>query len=364
MIGFAEFATSIGLSELQLSLGLIGFSLLFILMIYNALRIRKAEVEESNHSSEQNDYLEAQQNNDQTDGVLRSEPTLNLASSFAKIVTTSSAEKIDPLIDCIIALKFSQAISGQEILDALASWPKNMPHIWLCEGLVSQESDDLPIWQAPLQDANYVELQLAIQMANRSGPIGVVDLSDFASRAQALANTLDAEIDLPPIIEILEEAKAIDSFAAECDIQLGITIQPKTDRWTLGEIRNVVSKAGFQLSRDGREYSRIVNGLNTYKLIADQSNFLRDDLSKSDISTITLLLDLPKVSQENEPFKAMLNDARLLAESLGGHLVDDAGRPLVDDAVVTIQAQLDQIYQSMLKHGIAAGSATASRLFS
>ena len=363
MSGFAEFAASIGLSELQLSLGLIGFTLLLVLMIYNALRIRKSEVEESNHIDKQSEYLDTPQSFEQINGDVRSEPTLNMASPSLPAIV-SSAEKIDSLIDCVIALRFSQAISGQEILMALESWPKNMPHIWLCEGLVAQEADTQAVWQAPQQEGSYIELQLAIQIANRSGPIGVVDLSDFASRAQALANTLDAEIDLPPINEILEEAKAIDSFAAQSDIQLGITIQPKSDRWTLAEIRSAVSKAGFQLSRDGREYNRIDSGLNIYKLIAEQSNFLRDDLSKPDISSIILLLDLPRVPQEIEPFKVMLNDAHLLAEALSGHLVDDAGRPLVDDAVIAIQAQLDQIYQSMSKHGIPAGSVTASRLFS
>lgn len=331
-------------------------------MIYNALRIRKAEVEESNDINEQSEYRDTPHSFEQNNGDVRSEPTLNMTSSSSPAIV-SSAEKIDSLIDCVIALRFSQGISGQEILMALESWPKNMPHIWLCEGLVLQEADSQEIWQAPQHDGSYIELQLAIQLANRSGPIGVVDLSDFASRAQALANTLDAEIDLPPINEILEEAKAIDSFAAESDIQLGITIQPKSDRWTLAEIKSAVSKAGFQLSRDGREYNRIVSGLNIYKLITEQYNFLRDDLSKPDISSIILLLDLPKVPQEIEPFKLMLNDAHLLAESLTGQLVDDAGRPLVDDAVITIQAQLDQIYQSMLRHGIPAGSATASRLF-
>jgi hypothetical protein len=360
---FAEFAASIGLSELQLSLGLIGFSLLLVLMIYNALRIRKAEVEESNNLDEKSEYVEASQNFGQITGDIRSEPTLNITSSTSSAII-SSAEKIDSLIDCVIALRFSQDISGQEILMALQSWPKNMPHVWLCEGLISQEAGAQAIWQAPQQEESYIELQLAIQMANRSGPIGVVDLSDFSSRVQALANTLDAEIDLPPINEILEEAKAIDSFAAQSDIQLGITIKPKSDSWNLAEIRSAVSKEGFQLSRDGREYYRTVSGLNIYKLIAEQSNFLRDDLSKSDISSIILLLDLPKVPQEIEPFKMMLNDAHLLAEVLSGHLVDDAGRPLIDDAVITIEAQLDQIYQSMLKHGIPAGSATASRLFS
>lgn len=363
MSGFAEFAASIGLSELQLSLGLIGFSLLLILMIYNALRIRKAEVEESRDGNEQSEYSDALQSSEELSGEFRSEPSFNSSTSSSQTII-SSVEKIDSLIDCMIALRFSQAISGQEILLALESWPKNMPHMWLCEGLVSGEPSESPVWQAPLQDANYIELQLAIQMANRSGPIGIVDLSDFASRAQALANTLDAEIDLPPINEILEEAKAIDSFAAQCDIQLGITIQPKSESWNLAEIKSTVSKAGFQLSRDGREYNRIMSGLNIYKLIAEQSNFLRDDLSKANISSIILLLDLPKVPQEIQAFKVMLNDAHLLAEALNGHLVDDAGRPLIDDAVVAIQAQLDQIYQSMLKHGIAAGSATASRLFS
>lgn len=47
MMGFSEFAASLGLSELQLSLGLIGFSLLVLVMIYNAMRIRKVEVEDS-----------------------------------------------------------------------------------------------------------------------------------------------------------------------------------------------------------------------------------------------------------------------------------------------------------------------------
>ncbi|MEY4482256.1 MAG: hypothetical protein RIQ84_1418 [Pseudomonadota bacterium] len=360
MIGFAEFAASIGLSELQLSLGFIGFTLLIILMIYNALRIRKAEVDEvaSINADDVDAGFEFS-----TGSELRSEPTLGLPSA-TKDYGYLAREKIDSLIDCVIAMRFSEPITGEEILNGLNSWPKNTQHLWMCEGLVSQSAGTDALWENLQASSSYLELQVAVQLANRTGPIGVVDLSDFASRAQALANNLDAEIDLPPINDILEEAKAIDSFSAQSDIQLGITVQPKAGLWSLNEIKNSVTKAGFQLSRDGREYHRIISGLTTYKLIADQSNFLRDDLNKQSISAITLLLDLPKVPQEMSPFKTMLNDAHLLAESLNGHLVDDAGRLLVDDAVSAIQAQLDQIYQSMFQHGIAAGSSTASRLFS
>ncbi|MEO0047309.1 MAG: hypothetical protein RLZZ410_268 [Pseudomonadota bacterium] len=360
MTGFAEFAASIGLSEFQLSLGLIGFSLLIILMIYNALRIRKAEVEEVTFT-ENGEVVASFESANSSE--LRAEPTLGLPSAIKGNVYFAH-EKIDSLIDCVIAMRFSEPISGEEILNGLSSWPQNTQHLWMCEGLVSQAAGTDPLWENLQVSKSYLELQVAVQLANRTGPIGVVDLSDFSSRAQVLANALDAEIDLPPINDILEEAKAIDSFSAQSDIQLGITVQPKSGLWNLNEIKNSVLKAGFQLSRDGREYHRIMSGLTTYKLIADQSNFLRDDLDKQNISAITLLLDLPKVPQEMSPFKTMLNDARLLAESLNGHLVDDAGRPLVNEAVTAIQAQLDQIYQSMYQHGIAAGSSTANRLFS
>ena len=47
MAWFTELATSLGLSDLQLSLGLIGFSLLVLVMIYNAMRIRKLDKSES-----------------------------------------------------------------------------------------------------------------------------------------------------------------------------------------------------------------------------------------------------------------------------------------------------------------------------
>ncbi|MFM9155032.1 MAG: hypothetical protein ACKOPD_02625, partial [Polynucleobacter victoriensis] len=75
MIGFAEFAASLGLTELQLSLGLIGFSLLVLVMIYNAMRIRKVEVEDASNSVDEAPTAEPSFSS--IDGVVgRSEPTL------------------------------------------------------------------------------------------------------------------------------------------------------------------------------------------------------------------------------------------------------------------------------------------------
>lgn len=354
MIWFTELATSLGLSDLQLSLGLIGFSLLVLVMIYNAMRIRKLDKNDS-----MDDSIESSEPSfSAVDAALnKSEP------SFGGITSSTHAHpvlaKIDPLIDCVATLRLPEPITGQEILSQLSDWPKNTQFTWMHEGLTTDS-----VWQSITPEQSFTELQLAIQLANRSGPIGMVDLSDFVSKVQLLSNALDAELDLAPHNDIIESAKSLDDFAAKCDIQLGITVVPKDGLWNLMTIQNVANKAGFLLSRDGREYQRVAADTTIYKLIADQANFLRDDLSQSNVQYVTLLLNLPHVSYEMTPFQLMLDDAKLLAEALNGHLVDDAGRPLVDEAITAIKGQLEEIYQAMTVQGIPAGSAAASRLYS
>lgn len=354
MVWFTELATSLGLSDLQLSLGLIGFSLLVLVMIYNAMRIRKLDKNESMDDSTE----PSEPSFSPVDAALnKSEPSLGGVA--IPVYSQPVVAKIDPLIDCVASLRLPEPISGQEILSHLSDWPKNTQFTWIHEGLSTDG-----IWQSITPDQNFTDLQLAIQLANRSGPIGMVDLSDFVSKAQLLSNALDAELDLAPHNDIIESAKSLDEFAAKCDIQLGITVVPKDGLWSLMTIQNVVNKAGFLLSRDGREYQRVVADMIIYKLVADQANFLRDDLSQSNVQYVTLLLNLPHVSYEMTPFQLMLDDAKLLAEALNGHLVDDAGRPLVDEAIIAIKGQLEEIYQAMTVQGIPAGSAAASRLYS
>ena len=353
-----DFAATLGLSELQLALGLIGFVLLVVVMVYNALRLRKTE------TSEISDEGFALASNADSLKETRQEPVFSDAPKASPIIRDLTGHKIDSLIDAIVALRLPESISGKEILGLMESWPKNTLNLSLVEGLANQVAGMDPIWEPIDVNGQYIELQVSIQLANRQGPIGLVDLTDFLGRCQSLANELDAEIDLPPVADLLEEAKQIDQFSAQTDIQLGITIIPHKGLWNLAEIQNVAVKAGFHLARDGKLFQRINGHVLLYSMMASKANFLRDDLEKPQVEAITLLLDLPKVPQELSPFEMMLADAHLLAEALGGHLVDDAGRPLVDDAVRAINTQLLDIYVTMASQGIPAGSLTAHRLFS
>ncbi|MGY6541714.1 hypothetical protein, partial [Vibrio parahaemolyticus] len=71
------------------------------------------------------------------------------------------------------------------------------------------------VWETLEANHSYLEIQLAVQLANRRGPIGVLELSDFCSRVQALAESLDAQIDMPAVNAMLDSAKELDALAAQ-----------------------------------------------------------------------------------------------------------------------------------------------------
>jgi FtsZ-interacting cell division protein ZipA len=81
------------------------------------------------------------------------------------------------------------------------------------------------------------------------------------------------------------------------------------------------------------------------------------------ITGISLLLDVPLVAQEQLGFERMLAEGVAVAESMQGRIVDDNGVNLTENAVIAIRQHLDGLYRRLEQSGIAAGSATAARLF-
>ena len=159
-----QFASQWGLSELQLALGFIGFLFFIWVIVYNIRNAKGRRV---------NDVVRMEPSS-KSEEVIVSEPIPAPLSPYQ----TLSKQTIDPRIDCVIALRFSEPISGIEILDALNDWT-DLQTPWMADGL-SVTSPSEGVW-CPL-DTNhfYAEIQLAVQLASRKGPIGVLELSDFA----------------------------------------------------------------------------------------------------------------------------------------------------------------------------------------
>lgn len=352
-----QIMTMLGLSDLQFALAVIGVLILILVAIINVKHAyaRKKAEEQGEYSS--NDHFAREPSFTQgfADGDLagRSEPSFD-ASSFQ---SNSVPEKfaIDPRIDCVITLRFDEPISGEEILEEVSTWTDlgtQTSARWMCEGL---NADDGEAWETLNAEASYSELQLAIQLASRRGPIGVLELSDFCSRAQALAETLGSQIDMPSVSAMLESAKELDAMAAESDIQLSINILfDEPCPW--GNFDALMRQRGFKLARNGRQYEYYSNG----SLL-----FSSADLDPNrGVTQLTLLLEVPLVPQEERAFERMLGEGVEIAQVAHGRLVDDNGINLSEAAVISIRQHLDVLYANLEKNGVASGSSTASRLFS
>jgi hypothetical protein len=350
--------TMLGLSDLQFALAAIGLLILISVAILN-FKYSRARRKAKEQSSFVDDRFAREPSFGQgfADGhsVEREEPSLGAA-----IPTTISAPEkfaIDPRIDCVITLRFDEGISGSEILEEINAWTDLQAQStakWMCEGLNANQ-DTAQEWEELNAGASYSELQLAIQLASRRGPIGVIELSDFCSRAQALADTLGSQIDMPSVNAMLESAKELDAMASESDIQLSINVLfDEPCPW--GNFDALMRQRGFRLARNRRQYEFFSNGV----LVFNSADL---DPNKP-VTQFTLLLEVPLVAHEERAFERMLGEGIEIAQAAHGRLVDDNGINLSEAAVISIRQHLDGLYANLEKSGIPAGSSAASRLFS
>ena len=352
-----QIMTALGLSDLQFALAVIGLLILVLVVILNFkyARARRKARAAGQFSAEDRFAREP------SFGQGFAEPEERTEPAFGDINFPTAAEpevfSIDPRIDCVITLRFDQAISGAEILEEMNAWATEQVSStarWMCEGL-NADVDAAEDWETLRTDASYSELQLAIQLASRRGAIGVLELSDFCSRAQALAETLGSQIDMPSVNTMLESAKELDAMAAESDIQLSINVLfDEACPWA--NFDALMRQRGFKLSRNGRNYEYFSNNA----LIFTSAEL---DPNKP-VKQVTLLLEVPLVSHEERAFERMLGEGIEIAQSAHGRLVDDNGINLTEAAVISIRQHLDILYANLEKGGIPAGSSTASRLFS
>ena len=346
-----QIMTSLGLSDLQFALAAIGLVILILVAILN-FRYARARHQAREQAQFTREPSFAPGFADPVMG--RTEP-----SFVSTVMANSSPEKftIDPRIDCVITLRFDQAISGLEILEEISDWTDSQVQAtarWGCEGL-NADIDAAEDWEGLKPESFYSELQLAIQLASRRGAIGVLELSDFCSRAQALAETLGSQIDMPSVNTMLESAKELDVMAADSDIQLSINVL-FDEPYPWGNFDALMRQRGFKLARNGRQYEFYSNGVLVFNSADLDPNL--------PVSQLTLLLEVPLVAQEERAFERMLGEGVEIAQAAHGRLVDDNGINLSEAAVVSIRQHLDILYANLEKSGVSAGSSTASRLFS
>jgi len=364
--------------DLQFALLVIGAILIFSLLAYNLLRTSMVKKQLDNDltslPSEKNaDKLSSQVFVDSDAHRFQSEPSYDsqialqvsetgLHSDYGNERSDRLISKIDPNIDCVVVLKFDLRAHGSEILEKMSMWPKNSSYHFFLEG--HQENASGGFWESVTPDHLYQEIQLSMQLANRRGPISQDELADFLGHASELAQQVDAEIDLPPIQEVLAQALDLDSFAVQCDVQLGLNVVPNMMSWESKDVEMALLNHRFLLARDGSGFNYFVNNHLLFKAQVPQLNFLTDDLQNARIKQILFSLEVPLVPMELNPFTLAFEVSSQLAIELDGKILDDNGRELDAHSINLINDQLQPIYGLMQERQILPGTPSALRLFS
>ena len=260
---------------------------------------------------------------------------------------------VDPLIDCLIPLNAEGALRGERILPALQKLRRvgNKPVHFV--GLAVNGD-----WEPIVHGGVYTKLQAGVQLATRTTALNELEYSELVTRLRAVADEIQAEPEVPDMIEVMSEAKNLHRFVAGHDAQLGVNLASKGAPWAMSTLIGALENQGFDVRPDGRFAMPDGEGGVLFTLSTNVN------LGADTTSRLTLLLDVPCVAPAKDGFGKMVACAKSLELRLDAAIVDDFDQPLLDEALSEIAGQVGEFYQEMEAADIPAGSTRALRLFS
>lgn len=347
------------MSNLQLSLALLGGITLLAVVAYNAWVTRKS-------APRKPDPALPTQPPPASD---RTEPGFDdgtLTPGALPAAADGVAERkpgLDALIDAVVPLAVEGEVSGDAILAAMPGTRRVGSKPFAIEARHSTNGE----WESPRPGQRYTALQAGVQLANRHGALNEIEFSEFVMKTQALADALNATPEFPEMRDEVHRARELDQFASTHDAQLGFTLRAVKAAWSPGYVHQYASKLGFVA---GALPGRMVlpgsepGSAPVLSLLFDTQAALADDPEQSALREISLLLDVAHVPQAEQPYQRMREVARTLAETMDGMVTDDQGQPLADAALDRIGNDLEGLYAALQTRDLAAGTPLARRLFS
>jgi hypothetical protein len=270
---------------------------------------------------------------------------------------------LDALIDAVAPLTLDAPVGGEAIVAHLPSKRHVGSKLTMVEGLDTETGQ----WEAAAAGRRYGELQAGVQLASRTGPLNEIEYSEFVQRMQAFADGIGASLDAPDMLDVMARARELDAFANQHDGQLAVHLHARGAAWSVGYIQQHARRHGFV---PGVVPGRLVypsaeeGAPPVLTLTFDSQAALADEPDRAAVRDVTLAFDVPQTDPAVEPFKAWQAAAQALAVGMDAQVVDDDERPLSTPGFEAIGAELGKLYAALAARDLAAGSASARRLFS
>ena len=204
----------------------------------------------------------------------------------------------------------------------------------------------------PLQSGSMVSrLRCSVLLANRQGPLNAVELSDFSAAVEALAGQVGARFTAPDMNQVMRRARDLDAVAARLDTQVDLGVEASAPV-SAQKLASIARKLELVDRGGGRFASFAESGELLYTLAAGESADL-----------LAFVLDVPRTSQEQEPWRRMVACASSCAKLVGGRVIDSTGRGMSVGMIDSVGVQIDRRYRELADAGLRAGSQAALRVF-
>ena len=271
--------------------------------------------------------------------------------------------RLDALVDAIAPISLESPISGEMLITHLPPSRRAGSKPMQIEGRNAESGE----WEFPAPGQRYAEVQAGVQLANRTGALNNIEFSEFAQKVQALADALGGMADVPDMLDATARAKELDTFAGEHDAQLAVHLRARSAAWSVGYILQHAGRHGFV---PGALPGRLVlpaaeeGAPPVLTLTYDAQAALADDPNQAAVRDVTLSFDVPQTEPAAQPFAAWQASAQALSLGMDAAIVDDNGHPLSPEGFAAIGRELEQLYRALAMRDMAAGSTMARRLFS
>lgn len=357
------------LSELQWSLvgaGVAGVAAVWAYNKWQEVRLRRqgARVFRGEHADallDQPDEEEPPQErtDERIEPMIYPLPAIMTEAEAGTMTAEPPLELADSAIDCLVCLEAAEPVAAPAFWAAQQSLLGTLEGRLRWIGVAGGEWQQLTAHDA----AHYRRLTAVLQLADRSGPLGEVELSKFFFGLRQLAEDFQAEIELPHAADVLDHARFLDEFCASVDWRIGVNVVSRAGQTLAApRLRGLVEAAGLKCDDDGMFHAEDETG-NTLFTLGSLGGlpFAEEAL---ETTGVTLTIDVPRVSDGVAAFDRLLAFARQLIAAEDGLLVDDQRAPLSEAVLVAIRAKIVEFQQKMAAQDIPAGGRRAMRLYS
>ncbi|TAM87319.1 MAG: hypothetical protein EPN41_08085, partial [Candidimonas sp.] len=289
------------MSDLQVGLISLGVVLILVVLVFNWWQDRRMRGRMREHFPETDrDPLMG----DVTPAPGRREPGLHLAPASGDLPAEDAVD-VDPNCEAVIDVTFAQPVPS----DRLHAATQALRAVGSKAVRLFAKNDNGDHRAILREGESYASVQLAVLLANRSGPLTDIEWSQLWTMAQNLAERFDGSVEGPEQARVMARASQLDALCAGLDAQVGLALRLGGTR-PVADVTRQVKDAGFML-HDGQLAWLSEAGMPRFVLLYDGVQVR--DVQSDGVDRIDLLLDVPNSPADSQAFSRMASVGRDLA---------------------------------------------------